>query len=97
MADQGTSDFFCSFYHESLHTCIKTIVDKFAISNHTALILGVHALISYLKLISEYQLHSLPNKKASGAKGHGKNHIKVKPPLVPHPLRNRLYSRVIRL
>ena len=43
----------CSFYHESLRTWIKTIVNKFAISNHTALILAVHALRSYLKLICE--------------------------------------------
>ena len=50
----------CSFYHESLRTWIKTVVNKFAISNHTALILGVHALRSYLKLISEYDLNSLP-------------------------------------
>ena len=40
----------CSFYNESLRTWIKTIVNKFASSNHTALILGVHALRSYLKL-----------------------------------------------
>ena len=52
----------CSFYHKSLRTWIKTTVNKFAISNHTALILGVHALRSYLKLICEYELHSLPNK-----------------------------------
>ena len=44
----------CSFYHESLCTWIKTIVTMFAISNHTALILGVLALRSYLKLICEY-------------------------------------------
>ena len=53
----------CSFYHESLRTWIKTIVNKFVTSNHTALIL--HALRSYLKLISEYEPHSLPNKKVS--------------------------------
>ena len=53
----------CSFYHKSLRTWIKTNVNKFAISNHTALILGVHALRSYLKLIYEYEFHSLPNKK----------------------------------
>ena len=53
----------CSFYHELLRTWIKTIVNKFAVSNHTALILGMHALGSYLKLICEYELHSLPNKK----------------------------------
>ena len=36
-----------------------------------ALILGVYALRSYLKLICEYELHSLPNKKVSGAMDHG--------------------------
>ena len=68
------------------------MVNKFAISNHTGLILGVHALRSYLKLICEYELHSLPNKKVSGAKNHGKNCIKVRPPLVRHLLRNRLLN-----
>ena len=52
--------------------------------------LGVHALRSYLKLICEYELYSLPNKKVSTAKDHGKNYIKVRPPLVLHFLRNRL-------
>ena len=66
-----------SFYHESLRTWIKTIVNKFAISNHTALMLDVYALRSYLKLICEYELHSLPSKKAGGARDHGKNYIKV--------------------
>ena len=53
--------------------------NKFAISNHTAFILGVHALRSYLKLVREYELHSLPTKKVSSAKDHGKNYIKVRP------------------
>ena len=52
-----------SFYHESARTWIRTVVNKSAISHHTALILGVHALRSYLKLICEYELDSLPNKK----------------------------------
>ena len=104
MADQGRSDFYvvftmscctlgskqlCSFYHEPLRTWIKTIVNMFAISNHEALILGVCALRSYLKLICESELHSLSNKKVSGAKDHGKNYIKVRSPLVRH-LRDRL-------
>ena len=71
------TDDLCSFYHESLRTWIKTIVDKSVISNHMALILSVHALRSYLKLICEYELHSLPNKNVGGAKDHGKNYIKV--------------------
>ena len=80
----------CSFDHESFCTWIKTIANKFAISNHTALILGVHALRSYLKLICEHELHSLPNKKVGGVKDHGKNYIKVRPPLVRHLLGNRV-------
>ena len=58
----GEVRLLCGFYHESLRTWIKTILNKFAISNHTASILGVHALRSYLKQICEYELHSLPNK-----------------------------------
>ena len=81
----------CSFYHESLRTLIKTIVNKFVISNYTALILGVHALRSYLKLIREYELHSLPNKNVSGAKDHGKNYINVRPALDRHLLHKRLF------
>ena len=52
-----------SFYQESLPIRIKAIVNKFAISNHTALILDMRALRSYLKLICKYELHSSPNKK----------------------------------
>ena len=59
----GEVRLLCSFYHESLCTWIKTTVNKFAISNHTVLISGVHALRSYLKLICEHETHSLPNKK----------------------------------
>ena len=72
MADhQRRSDFYVVF---TMNLCawIKTIVNKFAISNHTSLILCVRALGSYLKLICKYELHSLPNKKGSGAKDHGK-------------------------
>ena len=81
--------YFWVVFTTSLCT-LKTIVSKFAISNHTALILGVHALRSYLKLICEYELYILPNKKVSAAKHHGKNYIKVRPLLVRHLLRNRL-------
>ena len=42
---------------------LKQELIKFAISNHTALKLGVHAWKSYLKLICEYELHIKPNKK----------------------------------
>ena len=53
----------CSFYHESLRTSIKTTVIKFASSNHTALILGVHAHRSCLKLICEHELIAYQIKK----------------------------------
>ena len=52
----------CSFYHELLRTWIKTNVNKFAISSHTALKLGKQALKSYLKITCEFQLRSPPNK-----------------------------------
>ena len=80
----------CSFYHESLCTSVETNVNKFAISNHTALKLDVQALRSYLRPICEYELYTLPNKKVSAAKDHGKNYMKDRPPLVRHLLRNRL-------
>ena len=84
MVDQERFDFYVVL-PRVLRTWIGTIVNKFAISNHAALILGVHALRSYLKLICEYEIHSLPNKKVSGAKDdHGKNYIKFRPPLVRH-------------
>ena len=35
--------------------------------------LGLPALKSYLKLVCEYELHNLPNKKASGAEDLGKS------------------------
>ena len=60
-----------------------------------ALILRVHAFRRYLKLICEYELDSLPNKKVSGAKDHDKNYIKVRPPLVRHLLRIRVLQSVI--
>ena len=74
MADQRRSDL------ESLRTWIKTIVNKFAISNHPALILDLRALRSYLKPICEHELHGLPNQKVTGAKDHGKYYIKARSP-----------------
>ena len=59
------------FLPRILRTWIKTTVNKFAISNHTALILGVHALRSFLKPICEYERHMLSNRKVSCAKDYG--------------------------
>ena len=71
----------------------------FAISNHTAFILGTYALRGYLRLICEYKIHILPNNKVSSAKDPGKNHgkicIKVGPLLVHHLLRNRLLCATV--
>ena len=80
----------CRFYHEPLLTRIETNVNKFAISNRTALKLNVQALRSYLSLVCEYELYILPNKKVRTAKDHGKNYMKDRPPLVRHLLRNCL-------
>ena len=81
----------CSFYHDPLSNWIKANVNKFAISNHTSLKLGIQALRSYLKLICEYEFHTLLNI----AKDHGKNYMKVRPPLVSHLLRNRTRSKTL--
>ena len=89
MADQGRSDFYLVL---TVSLCVLGLkqLNKFAISNHTALILGVHALRSYLKRICEYELVAYQIKKVSGTEDHGKNYIKVRPSLVRHLLRNRL-------
>ena len=50
MADQGRSDFYVVFTMSLCALGLKTTVNKFAISNHAASILGAHALRSYLKL-----------------------------------------------
>ena len=80
----------CNFYHQPLCTGIETNVNKFAISNHTALKLNVQALRSYLNLIFEYELYILPNEEVSTAKDHGINYMKDRPALVRHLLRNCL-------
>ena len=51
------------FLQKSLCTWIKMIVSKFAISNHMALVLGVHALRIFVTLLCVYELHILSNKK----------------------------------
>ena len=55
--------------------------------------LSIQALRSYLKLSCEYELHILPITKTSAAEDEDKNYIKVRPPLVHHVLRNRLFHR----
>ena len=74
----------CSFYREPLRTLIKTNVNKFAISTHTALKLGIQALGSYLKPDCEYELHTIANTKVGASKDHGENYMKARPPLVRH-------------
>ena len=84
------SDFYVVFAMSLCAFTLKTIFNKFAISNLTALILGVHTLRCYLKLNCEYELHSLANKKVSAAKDHSKNYIKVRPLLVHYILPHRI-------
>ena len=83
----------CSFYHEPLRSWIKTNVNKFAISGHTAFKLRTQSLRSYLKVTCEYELHILLNTKVSTAKDHGENYMKARPLLVRHLLRNRLLQQ----
>ena len=85
----GEVGLLCSFYHESLRTWIKTIVNKFSIANQTAFIFGLCTLRRYLKLIVNMSFIAY-KVKVSGAKDHGKSCIKVRPPLFHHLLRNRL-------
>ena len=82
--DGGTGEVWllCSFYHEHLHNWIKTNVNKFGISNNTALKLAIQALRSYLYQICKYELHSLSSTNVSAAKDHDENCIKIRPPLV---------------
>ena len=72
----------CSFYHEPLRTRIETDVNTYTILNHTVLKIDLHTLISYLRLICEYELYILPNKKVGAAKDHDKNYMWDRPPLV---------------
>ena len=67
MADQGRSDLYVVFT-----MCLCALGLKQLLIGLQLLISGVHALRSYLKLICEYELYSLLNKKVSGAKDHGK-------------------------
>ena len=62
MEDQERSDFCVVFTMSLCATSIDTNVNKFAISNRTALKLDVQALRSYLSLIYEYELFTLPSK-----------------------------------
>ena len=61
MAEQGRSDFYAVFTMSLCALGFKTIVNKFTILNYTALILGVHALRSYLKLICESDFNRKDN------------------------------------
>ena len=63
MADQERTDFSVVF---TMGLCTLELT-KFAISSHTALKLGKHAIKSYLKITGEYQLC---NKEVSAAEGY---------------------------
>ena len=55
-----------------------------------ALKLSIQALRNYLKLLYQYQLHSLPDTKVKTVKDPGKNYMNIRPPLVHHLYGNRL-------
>ena len=87
MADQGWSDFIVVF---TMSLCGAGL--KHTLISLTALNLGIQVLRSYLKVVCEYELHTLPNTKVSTAKDRGENFMKVRPPLVRHLSCNRLMS-----
>ena len=87
MAGQRDVWLLCSFCHEPLRTWIETNVNKFAISNHTALKLDVQTLRGFLSLICEYELYILPNKKVSTVKDHGRNYMKDRPLILPYKVK----------
>ena len=51
---------------------------------------NLETLKDHLDLRCEYEPNTLPNTNVGAAEGHGKNYIKVKPPLVCHLVRNYL-------
>ena len=63
MADKGRSEFYVVFTMSLCALGSKHLFNKFAISNHTALILGVHALRSYLRLIVNMSFKAYQVKK----------------------------------
>ena len=90
--DEKRSDFYVVFIMSLCTLGLKQLL----ISLLFQIILGVHVLRSYLKLICEYELHSLPNKIVDGAKDNGENYNKVRPALVRDRLRNPLsFTRVL--
>ena len=90
MADQGRSAFNVVFTMSLCALELKQLLISLLSANYMALISGVYAPRSYLKLICDYKLNRLPDKKVSGANDHSENYINVKPPLVHHLLHNRL-------
>ena len=88
MVDQGRSD-FCVVFSKSLcalqlKQTLISLLFQIAISNHAAFKLDMQAPRSYLRLIYEYELYILANKKVSTAKDHGKSYIKDGQPLLCH-------------
>ena len=68
MADKGRSNFCVAFTMSLCALESRPLVNKSAIRSHTALILRMQALRSYLRLSCGLELHTLPNTKVSTAK-----------------------------
>ena len=65
----GEVRLLCSFSHESLHTSVETNINEFASFKSYGFEIRC---TRYLRLICEYELYILPDKKVSAAKNHGK-------------------------
>ena len=74
----------------SLCTLVETNVNKFAIANHAALKLDVHALRSFLRLVVNMSFISYQIEKLLLQRIMVKTTTKDRPPLVRHLLHNGL-------
>ena len=91
MADKGRFDFYIAFTVILWAFEVTTDFHKFSISSHTALNFGFQTLRRHFKVTYEYEFHILRNRKVGAAKDHGKNCKKVRPSVVRHLYRNRLF------
>ena len=87
MADHERSAFYVVFTRSLCALKLKTTVNKFAISNHTALILGVHALRSHLKPLELLCATSTNTALKLGIKGLG-SHLNLTSEYESHILSN---------
>ena len=85
----------CSFYQDPLQSLLLCLV-SYKPNIHRTASNGFTSLYPQCEtnLMSNYRVIELPLQLKS-AKAHGKNYIKVKPPLVRHLLCNRVFVKFL--